>query len=373
MSTVHVLSQRELNRTTLRRQLLLERADLTTPDAVAHLIGLQAQAARPPFVGVWTRTKRFTREHLATEIQRRNVVKASLMRATLHLCTTQDFRALRGTLQPVLTDALRQILRERGALQLDVDGLVEVAREFIHAQPRSFAEITTLLTGLHPDTDAGAMRYAVRTHLPMVQVPVDSGWSYPGNPKFALAEDWLEGPLTLADNQLPVLIKRYLAVFGPATPKDMETWSYLTDLAPAFDALRPELVVYHDERRRELFDVPGGVLESADAPAPVRFLPEFDNLLLAHQDRTRVVPTGVRKAVYLPGLRIAATVLIDGVVGATWTSETVKKVGTLRIVPLGPIGAADRKALLAEAERLVRFAEPDAESHAVVIGTAPSP
>ena len=370
MSAGRVLTRRELNRTTLRRQLLLERADLSTTDAVAHLIGLQAQAARPPFVGLWTRTKRFTREHLATEIQRRRVVKATLMRATLHLCTTQDFKALLGTLQPVLTDALGQILRDRGALPLDVDGLVEVAREFIHAQPRSFAEITTLLTGLHPETDAGAMRYAVRTRLPMVQVPIDSGWSFPGNPKFALAEDWLEGPLTFAHHHLPELIKRYLAVFGPATPKDMETWSYLTDLGPAFDALRPELVAYHDERHRELFDVPEGVLESADARAPVRFLPEFDNLLLAHQDRTRVVPPAVRKAVYLPGLRIAATVLIDGVVGATWTSETVKNVGTLRIVPLGPIGAADRKALLAEAERLVRFVEPAAGSHAVVLADA---
>ncbi len=368
MSVVRVLTARELNRTTLRRQLLLQRADFSPTQALTHLIGLQAQAARPPFIGLWTRLAGFVRADLAGDIQRRAVVKASLMRDTLHLCTRDDFLALRGALQPVLSAALAQILRDRGLPDLDVDPLVDAARTFMHTQPRSFAELTTLLTGLHPDTDAGAMRYAVRTHLPMIQVPVDKAWSYPGNPKFALAEDWLDRPIRPGDDQTPTLIKRYLAGFGPATPKDMETWSYLSNLAPAFDALRSELVVYHDQRRRELFDVPELELEAEDTPAPVRFLPEFDNVLLAHQDRTRCVPTRTRKAVYLPGLRVAATVLIDGFVGATWTAETVRNVATLRIVPLGPISAAQRKELLPEAERLVRFAEPDATAYEVVVG-----
>ncbi len=147
----------------------------------------------------------------------------------------------------------------------------------------------------------------------------------------------------------------------------METWSYLSDLQPVFEALRSELVVYPPEQRRraELFDLPGPAIADADTPAPLRFLPEFDNLLLAHQDRTRVVPKEYRSRVYLPGLRVAATVLIDGFVAATWTTERVKRTASIVVSPFEPLSMPTRKALVQEAERLVRFVEPDAGSFEV--------
>jgi hypothetical protein len=248
--------------------------------------------------------------------------------------------------------------------------MVAAARAFMQTEPRSFAELTTLLTDLVPDGDPGAMRYAVRTHLPLVQVPTETRWSYPGNPRFTLAETWLDTPLPdhgQADQRLPDLVKRYLAGFGPASVNDMQTWSYLADLQPVFDGLRPNLVVYRDERGRELFDLgsPTVEIEPADAPAPVRFLPEFDNLLLAHQDRTRFVPNAVRARVYLPGLRVAATVLIDGFVAGTWSTALAKRDATLEVVLFESPGRSVRAAVEEEAERLVRFVEPDAKTFAV--------
>jgi hypothetical protein len=244
--------------------------------------------------------------------------------------------------------------------------LVDAAREFMRTQPRSFAELTTLLTSLVPDGDPGAMRYAVRTHLPLIQVPIQKAWSYPGNPRFTLADDWL-GAVLPTHEQLPDLVRRYLAAFGPATVSDLQTWSYLPNLQPVFDMLKDELVCYRDARGRALFDLTQLPIEAEDAPAPVRFLPEFDNLLLAHQDRTRVMPRACRSKVYLPGLRVAATILIDGFVSGTWTTERVKQTATVVIAPFEPLSRSSQAALVEEGERLARFIEPDAKTFTVRI------
>jgi hypothetical protein len=361
-----VLSLRELNRTILARQFLLERVDLPVLDVIQRLVGLQAQVARPPYVGLWSRLKGFARDDLATEIEHRRVIKATFLRATLHLTTADDYLKFRPSLQPVLSSALEAIVKERGAI-VDVPRLVDAAREFMRAEPRSFAEITTLLTGLVPDGNPGAMRYAVRTHLPMIQVPIPKGWSYPGNPRFTPADIWLDTALPTAQH-LPDLVKRYLAAFGPASASDMQTWSYLAELQPRFEMLRPELVGYRPERgRTELFDLPDRPIVAGELPAPVRFLPEFDNLLLAHQDRTRVVPKEYRAMVYLPGLRVAATVLIDGFVAATWATERVKQTATLLVSPFEPLTKPTRAELTHEGEQLVRFVEPDARAFEVRI------
>ncbi len=360
-----VLSLRELNRTILARQFLLERTNLPVVDVVARLVALQAQLAQPPYVGLWTRLTDFARDDLAARIEHKRIVKATLLRGTLHLVTADDYLKFRASLQPVLTSALDAIVKQRGA-RVDVPMLVDAVREFMLEKPRSFAEITTLLTGLVPDGDPGAMRYAVRTHLPMVQVPIQKRWSYPGNPQFTLAAAWLGTPLPTSEH-LPDLVKRYLAAFGPATVKDMETWSYLSDLQPVFESMRSELVVYRvDQRSRgELFDLPDGRIVEADAPAPVRFLPEFDNLLLAHQDRTRVVPRAYRSKVYLPALRVAATVLIDGFVAAAWTTERVKHTARLVVFAFEPLTQHVRAQLTDEGEQLIRFIEPDATEYEV--------
>jgi len=358
-----ILTLRDLNRAALARQLLLERATLPVTDALERLVGLQAQLASAPFVGLWTRLRDFTRDDLAGLIAARAVVKATLMRSTLHLVTTDDYLRLRATLQPVLTSAFETIAKGRGAA-VDVEHVVAAARAFLTEKPRTFAEISAMLTALQPDADLGAMRYGVRTHLPLIQVPIAGGWSYPGNPQFALAETWLGRPIPTEDH-FRELVLRYLGAFGPATVTDLQTWSGLGKLKDALEKLKPELVVYRDDHKRELLDLPGAPLPDADTPAPERFLPEFDNLLLSHTKRTRVIADAHRKQVYLPGLRVAATILVDGFVRGVWKVETVKRAATLLIEPLEPLTPANRAALAEEGERLVRFVEPEAKSHAV--------
>jgi len=358
-----ILTLRELNRTTLARQMLLERESISIPAAIERLIGMQAQLSSAPFVGLWTRLNDFQRESLAKRIDDHTVVKATMMRATLHLVTADDFLRLRTTLRPVLSGASETIVKNRG-VELDYETLLATAKEFIAAEPRTFAEISAMLSEKWPDVDIGSMRYTVRTTLPLVQFPVSGGWSFPGNPKFTLAETWLGKPFS-TDDILKVLIFRYLAAFGPASVTDMQKWSGFPKLKEAFEALRPELVTYRDERKRELFDLPDMLIPDADAPAPERFLPEFDNLLLAHDKRTRVVADEYRKKVYLPGLRVAATFLVDGFVRGAWKIDSKKKAATLTLDAFDSLTKQNRDALTEEGEKLVRFVEPDAKTFEV--------
>ncbi|MEX2551694.1 MAG: winged helix DNA-binding domain-containing protein [Actinomycetota bacterium] len=357
-----VLSLRQLNRATLARQMLLERGAVSVGEAVAQLVGLQAQQAMTPFVGLWSRVEGFRREDLAGAIGDRQVVKATLWRATLHLVTEADFRGFRSTMQPMLSAASQSINQAR-AQNLDVQPLVDAARRFLGERPRTFAELSTMLSELRPGVDVGAMRYAVRTHLPLIQVPIDGGWSYPGNPQFTLAESWLEGEIA-AEDHLKELLFRYLAAFGPASATDFQTWSGLR-LRERIDEFRPQLVVYRDEARRELFDLPEAIIPPDDTAAPVRLLPEYDNLLLAHRKRTRVIADEHRSRVYLPGLRVRSTFLVDGFVAGAWKLESSKTSADLVIEPFQPLSAAEAKELSQEAERLVQFLSPEARSHAV--------
>lgn len=355
---------RDLNRATLARQMLLERANISVTEAIERLVGLQAQQAQPPYVGLWTRLQNFLREDLARLIEDHTVIKATLMRATLHLFTADDYLRLRGTLQAVLEGASESIVKRRGGAEFDVQEVMAEARRFIGEQPRTFAEITEHFKALLPDSDEGAVRYTIRTHIPMVQVPISTGWSYPGKPQFTLAESWLGKPIPM-EVDVRTLILRYLAAFGPASISDIQTWSGLGKLKEAVDALRDELVVYRDETNRELFDLPDMPLPDADTPAPERFLPEFDNLLLSHTKRTRIVADEYRSQVYLPALRVAATILVDGFVRGAWKVEKARKAATLVITPFAALTKQNRDALAAEGEKLMRFIEPDAKTFEV--------
>jgi hypothetical protein len=343
--------------------MLLQRASISVPQAMERLVGLQAQQAAPPYIGLWTRLQGFQYDDLAKLIEERKVVKAPLMRSTLHLVTAEDYLRLRATVQPVLTAAWEAIFKELKG-NFDVQKLLDVARPFIAEQPRTFAEITAILLEAIPGYEAGPLRYGVRTHLPLVQVPVAKRWSYPGNPQFALAEQWL-GQAIPDEGDLRALTMRYLATFGPARVTDMQTWSGLGKLKANFDALRPELTTYRDEQGVELFDVPGLDLPHAETPAPVRFLPEFDNVLLSHSNRTRIVADSYRSRVYLPGLRVAATLLVDGFVAGVWKVEKSKGTVTLAIDAFEPLSKDNRDALSEEGEALVRFVEPEARGYAL--------
>lgn len=356
------LTLRELNRATLARQMLLARADVSVPAAIERLVGMQAQLASAPYVGLWTRLPDFKRADLAELIENRTVVKATLMRATLHLCTAADYLRFRTTLQPMLSGARETVIKQRGS-DFDRDKLLNAARKFIGEKPRTFAEISTMVAELMPDQDVGALRYTVRTHLPMVQVPIASGWSYSSKPEFTLAETWL-GQKISPEDKLKELVLRYLAAFGPASVTDAQTWLGLK-LKEVFEELRPKLQVYRDEGRRELFDLPDQALPAEDTPAPVRFLPEFDNLLLSHSNRKRVVADEHRARVYLPALRVAATILVDGFVRGAWKIEKSKTAATLVIEPFEKLAKKERATLAEEGERLLRFVEASAKSFEV--------
>lgn len=356
-----ILTLRELNRTTLARQMLLSRLPASAVETVSRLVGLQAQSAMAPFVGLWTRIEGLEREEVARLIEDKTILKATMMRGTLHLVTADDFLKFRATLQPVLDAALAGILKGR-ADGLDVPRLLNAAKPFLEESPRSFAEITKMAEKLLPGTDPGAMRYAVRMRLPLVQVPVAKAWSFPGNPKYAPAETWL-GAKVPAGDRFKELVLRYLSAFGPASAADLQTWSGFG--RERMEELRPELTVYRDERGKELFDHPDLRIEDPDQPAPERFLPEFDNLLLSHADRTRVIAGEYRRKVYIPVLRVRSTILVDGFVAGTWKVEKAKGTATLLVEPFATLSRSSRNALSDEAEKLVRFAGYDIKRHEV--------
>jgi Winged helix DNA-binding domain len=361
-----VLTLRELNRTTLARQMLLGRRRVAAADAIARLVGLQAQSVVPPFVGLWTRLDRFRRETLTELIHDRHVVRATMMRHTLHLVTAADYLRLRPAVQPALTRAFSGITRKRLA-GVDLDPVVEAARTRLQQGPATFAEVRALVGGLMPGGDVNALAYGVRTLLPLVQVPADATWGYSTTAPYALAEDWLGQPL--AESEEPRdLILGYLAAFGPATIADVQAWSGLAGLEPAVEKLRPELRTFRDERGAELLDVSGAAVAADDVPAPPRFLPDYDNMLLAYADRSRVIAPKHRRAVFLTAGRVRATFLIDGFVAGTWKIEKAKGTATLAIEPFGRLARNDRDALADEGERMIRFVQEDAGKVSVKIG-----
>jgi Winged helix DNA-binding domain len=354
------VTRKELNRATLARQLLLAR-DRTSPvHAVERLVGLQAQEPRPPFVGLWTRLDDFQTSDLRAALDG-DLVRGMAMRATLHLMSARDFAALRMSLQPVMTRAMKGALRGRDQ-GLDLDRVLPAARELLEEEPRDFNELRALLSERFPDVNHRALGYAVRTQMPLVMVPTDDRWAFPSAAKFALPE------FAVADGEDPrPLVLRYLAAFGPATAADAQTWSGLKGSKAVFDDLRDELVTLQDEDGRELFDVPDAPRPGADAEAPPRFLPDFDNLMLAHADRTRVIADEHRGEVVTKNLRVRATFLWDGFVAGTWTMGRKGKTATLRMTPFGRLPKRAVNALSAEGEALLRFVEEDATAFDVKV------
>ena len=356
-----VLSPRALNRATLARQMLLAREGVTPLAAIERVLGLQAQWPKPPFFGLWSRLEGFRREDLCQLVRERGAVRGTMMRGTLHLVSARDYLELRPVLQPLLTRGLQSVLKQR-KVELDFADLLAAARPYLEDGPRTFEQVRDHLLGHFPQGDERAMGHAVRMLLPLVMEPTDADWGYPTVCRFALAEAWLGEPLRpeAGEEGLGALVLRYLAAFGPATVADAQTWSGLQRLRPAFEALRPRLAAFRDERGRELFDLPEAPRPPADTAAPVRFLPEFDSVVLAHDDRSRVIADEHRPAVYRPGLRVLPTVLVDGAVAGTWKTERKKKVAALVVEPFKALPKVVREELAEEGERLLRFAEPDA-------------
>jgi len=352
------LTRMQLNRATLARQGLLERWTVGVAEAVQRLAGMQAQEPKHPFVGLWTRVEGFERGALLDALARREVVRATLMRSTLHLMTAADYAALRLALQPSMSVALR-VLGAR-ADGLDLERVLPAAREELGDGSLTFDEIRARLAARFPEVNDRALGYAVRTLVPLVMVPSpDDRWGFARAAPFALAEDCLDEPLR--DGGAQPLVRRYLGAFGPASAKDVQAWSGVGGMQAVLDVMRDELAEFRDERGRELFDLPGAPRPDAGTSAPPRLLPDFDNLVLAHDDRTRVIADEHRPLVTTKNLRVKATFLVDGRVHGTWTVAVKRRVATLTLAPFSPVPARAAEALEREAEALLRFAEPDAK------------
>lgn len=362
-ATDETLSTRRLNRATLSRQMLLARHAISPLDAVGRLVGLQAQAPRPPFIGLWSRMENASRAQMVGLVRDRSLVRATAMRATLHLMTADDYVALRGALQPALRRGIQSVLRER-TKGLDYEALDAVARSFF-ASGANFDDLRAHLKEHYPNGDERAMAYTIRLNMPLVQVPTDAPWGYPAQSDFVVADRWLGRRISTAEAPAHELIRRYLTAFGPAAVADVQAWSALQGLRGTLEEMRPSLVTFRDERNRELFDLPDAPRPDEGTPAPPRFLPEFDNLVLSHDDRTRVIADEHRGRVVLKNLQVRATFLLDGFVAGTWKIERKRKAATLIIEPFGKVTKKNIAALEAEGDALLRFAEEDAQTREI--------
>jgi hypothetical protein len=363
MSRTAPLTQRALNRALLARQLLLEREAVSPLDVVERLAGLQAQIPRPPFIGLWTRLEGFVRQSLIDRLHDRSIVRATMMRGTIHLVSAADYLAFRGVLHASLVRGPESMFR-RQLEGLDRRGLIAMGRRFF-ATPNTFDALRRYFAARRPQADARAPAYLVRMCVPLVQHPTDDPWAYPASANFGLADDWLGAPVSTAEAPPHALVRRYLAAFGPATPADAQAWSGLQGLRAAFEELRPELVTMRDERNRELFDLPDAPRPDPETPAPVRFLPEYDNVVLGHKDRTRIIDEAHRARISTANLQIRGTYLVDGRVAGMWRVERSRKAAAMVLEPFGRLTKVVRRELEREGDALLDFMEPEASTRAV--------
>jgi len=364
-ASANVLSQRALNRALLARQMLLSRESRTPLEAIEQLAGLQAQLPRPPFIGLWSRLRDFERAALLDAVHARSIVRVTAMRGTLHLLSARDYRAWRGPLQSGLDRGLASIVGP-ALRDMDLPAAEKATRAFLKAAPATFDAIRDHLAPRFPDLNIRSLAYAIRLTVPLVQVPeADVTWGYPGAADFALADTWLKATVPVTAAAPDTLVRRYLAAFGPASVADAQTWSGLPKLGPVFERLRPELVAFRDARKRELFDLPKAPRPDEDTPAPIRLVPDWDNLLLGHQDRSRVIADEHRARISTRNLQITACFLVDGSVAGSWSLVRKGKTATLTLEPFVKLSKKDLSALKEESARLLVFAEPDAATREV--------
>jgi len=321
---------------------------------------MQGQVPNSPYVGLWTRLEGFQSAELVDLIVKRRAVRLGIMRNTVHLVTARDCLNLRSLFQPMLVRTLRSSPFGRHLVGLEMSEVIAEATRVMIEKPRTFTELGSLLRQRWPDRDATSLAYAIRHLLPIVQVPPRGVWGKSAQATWTPAEHWLGRPIAPKPSLEP-LILRYLKAFGPAAVSDISAWSGLTGLRGVVEQLRPKLRTFRDERGRELFDLPDGPLPDPQTPSPPRFLPEYDNILIGHDDRTRVIDHAYRYSIFM------GTLLVDGFVQGTWGIKRAGDATTLAIEPLRKLTQAERSAVAEEGERLVTFVAGDAPHREVQI------
>lgn len=331
---------------------------MSVPAALEHLVGMQAQAPNLPYVGLWSRLEGFNPERLSQLVRTRRAVRLSLMRNTIHLVTVRDAHGLKPLFEPL---GERGFLHGspwgRGIRLAELAAIKRAGREIMHARPRTVAELSKLLSERFPDHDGVALAYGVRYTVPLVFTPPRGVWGAGGAVTLTTFEAWLgrePGP----SHELEDLVLRYLAAFGPASPADMRAWSGLA-LRPVFERLRPRLVTFRSEKDVELFDLPKAPRPAAGTEAPVRLLPDYDNILLGHADRTRIMAPGRHLGLFSSNGIMKGSVLVDGFVRGAWIPSRKGATTTLNVTAFeAPLDRSGRNAVADEALRLLGLLAP---------------
>lgn len=384
-SDVHVTT-RGLGRALLSRQHLLDRTTDPAVDMVRHLVALQSQNPSSAYLALHARVAGFTHTDLADAMLDRRVGRLALLRDTVHLTTARDALGLWPVFAPMFRRHLLAGTSFAPTLrQVDLDDLRRAALEALAEAPLSAAALGERLAKTWPDLDPRSLAMGARGLLPLVQVTPRGVWGRSLATTWTTADAWFGGDATIDPDDpegiLTDLVRRYLAAYGPATVADVQRWSGLTRLGAVVERIRPELVeIVHDDgdgRSRVLLDLPDAPRPEADVPVPVRFLPDFDDVLIGHDDRSRIVPADVRPLIASRNGMPPGTVLVDGVVAGTWVlrrerlprapgaTRERRELARLTVMPAHRWSRADRAAVHAEAEGLVRFAADDAAEHAV--------
>jgi Winged helix DNA-binding domain len=347
-----VLSQRELNRALLARQLLLERRRVPVARAVERLCAMQAQYPPSPYIGLWSRLTGFRKDSLTRALEQRRVVRATLMRITLHLVSARDYPYFAAVWMPATQEATPRVTSEQ---------LQELARRVQAAATKPI---------LHADIEAIAAtemggRWRTRCLAPLVQVPPAGTWSFRTRPQLLVMQEYLGVELPSREEGAERLARSYLAAFGPASRNDLLRFAGMRvkDIQPGLERL--ELREFRDESGRVLLDLLRAPLPAATSPAPVRFLPKWDHSLLAYEDRTRILPSALQPTVIRKNGDVLPTFLVDGIVAGMWTVERSRNRATLRLEPFAPLPRKARGELEDEGERLVRWIADDATTFAV--------
>ena len=359
-----ILDRRALSRALLARQLLLNRRNLSASATLERLVGMQAQAPNLPYVGLWSRIEGFRHEQLSSLVASKRAVRMSLMRNTIHLVTTKDALGLKPLFTP---------LGERGFMHgspwgrnvksADMQAVLDAGREIMGEKPRTIAELTKMLGQRFPGRDSAALAYGVRYMLPLVFTPPRGIWGARGLVTLTTMEAWLGRHVGHASKP-EQLVLRYLAAFGPASSADFRAWSGLS-MREVFERLRPRLKVFRSERGTELFDLPKAPRPAGETQTPVRLLPDYDNILLAHADRTRIMAQGQHLGLFSSNGVMQGSVIVDGFVRAKWAPVNAKGATTLVITPFDKtIPKTDQPSIAQEGLRLLDFLAPD-EKHDV--------
>jgi hypothetical protein len=359
-----ILSQRALNRATLARQMLLERAKTPIRDAIRWLGGVQAQQSNDPYIALWSRIESFGQEDLTAAILDRSILRATTIRGTLHLHPVSDLVGFRALVQPFLSAQWKSNFLKRLGEE-DEAKVIRAGIRLLDRGPMTAGALGRALKEQFPSAEPAALSSAIALHETLVQIPPTRLWGNGSAPILQRLENYLpEIPapsLTRTD-----LVRRYLSAFGPASVNDMQVWCRLTRLSVSFEEIGDELIVLADGNGRTLYDLPDAPRPDEETPAPVRFLPLYDNVYLGYHDRRRLLGEGTaRLGSMFEEFRPA--VLVDGTISGGWSLQRNKGTATIHIELHRRMSRSDLDEVVAEGERFLTFLAPDAETRSVAL------